>query len=78
MKALVGTMHADAQFAVEVAGQKLTATAPNTGAWDKFETVTLGQIKIHRAGELAVIAGPATRRTWKAINLVRLEFWRRN
>jgi len=72
VKAVVSTVHPDAQFAVEVAGQKLTATTPNTGSWDKFETVTLGQIKIPQAGELPVSCKARDAQTWKAINLMRL------
>ena len=54
VKAVIGTVNSDAQFAVEVAGQTLTAAVPNTGSWDKFETVTVGQIKVQQAGELTV------------------------
>jgi hypothetical protein len=78
VKAVVSTVHPDAQFAVGVAGQTLTATAPNTGSWDKFETVALGRINIRQAGELPVSCKARNAQTWKAIHLARLEFTKAN
>jgi len=78
VKAVVSTVHPDAQFAVEVAGQTFTATAPNTGSWDKFETVALGRINTSQAGELSVTCKARNAQTWKAINLARLEFTKAN
>jgi alpha-L-fucosidase len=78
VKALISTVHANAQFVVEVARQKLSATAPNTGAWDKFETVMVGQVKVSRAGELTVNCKARDAQSWKAINLVRLELVKNN
>jgi len=78
VKAVVSAVHQDAQFAVELAGQTLTATAPNTGSWDKFETVTLGTITLPQAGELPVSCKARNAQTWKATNLLRLFFVRQD
>ena len=78
VRAIISTVHPDAQFAVEVAGQTLTATAPNTGSWDKFETVTLGTITLPQAGELPVSCKARNAQTWKATNLLRLFFVRQD
>jgi alpha-L-fucosidase len=63
------TIHPDVSFTVETAGQKLTGQAPVTGAWDKFQELTLGMLEIKQAGEQAVSVHPSDAKTWKAINL---------
>ncbi len=78
VKAVVSTVHPDAQFVVELAGQTLTATAPNTGSWDKFEPVPLGRVNIPQAGELPVSCKARDAQTWKAINLVRIELMKQD
>jgi alpha-L-fucosidase len=66
------TVHANAQFAVEVAGTRLTAVAPNTGAWDKFQNVQMGTLEIKEAGEKVVACRAADAASWKALNLVEI------
>ncbi|MCX5646029.1 MAG: alpha-L-fucosidase [Phycisphaerae bacterium] len=63
------TVHSGASLVVEAAGQKLTGKVPATGAWDKFEELTLGTIEIKQAGEQTVSIRPGDAQTWKAINL---------
>ena len=63
------TVHAGVSVVVEAAGQKLTGKVPATGAWEKFEELTLGTIEIKQAGQQAVSIRPGNAQTWKAINL---------
>ena len=63
------TVHSGVSVVVEAAGQKLTGKVPATGAWEKFEELTLGTIEIKQAGEQVVSIRPGDAQTWKAINL---------
>ena len=63
------SLNPDPEFVVEVAGQKFNAKAPQTGGWDEFKTVEVGQVEIKQAGELAIAIRPRDAQTWKAINL---------
>ena len=54
---------------VEVNGQSLTVTAPQTGAWGKFEQVECGNVEIKQAGLLTIKVRPADPGKWKAVNL---------
>jgi alpha-L-fucosidase len=65
----VATLNADAGFVVEVGGETLSAQAPQTGSWDKFQTVDIGQFQIIQPGELVVKARAKDKATWKALNL---------
>ena len=65
----IATQFAGSEFVVEVAGRQITATAPNTGGWDRFETVDIGQVEIKQPGDLVVKVRPRDASTWKAINL---------
>jgi alpha-L-fucosidase len=58
-----------AEFVVEVAGQKLTGKASQTGAWDQFKDVSLGRIEIKQAGEQTLSIRPKDPATWRAMNL---------
>jgi hypothetical protein len=59
-------------FSVRVAGKALAAKAPVTGAWDKFQNVTLGTIPVARPGKHEVKILP-DKSAWAAINLAWLE-----
>jgi alpha-L-fucosidase len=65
----IATQNAGSEFVVAVGGQQIAATAPSTGAWDRFEIVDLGQVEIKQPGDLVVIIRPRDAATWKAINL---------
>jgi alpha-L-fucosidase len=69
VSAVVATLNADAGFTVEAGGEAVSARAPATGGWDKFQTVDLGQIEIRLPGELAVKVRATDPAAWKAINL---------
>jgi alpha-L-fucosidase len=62
-------------FTVQVGGVELGAKAPVTGAWDKFETVTLGRVDVEKAGKHTVKVVPVAD-DWAAINLAWLELAR--
>ncbi len=70
---IAGTF-AGSEVVVEAAGQQVTSIAPNTGGWDAFKTVDLGQIEIRQAGEVVVKVHPRDAATWKAINLRDITF----
>jgi alpha-L-fucosidase len=63
------TTNSGVSLMTEAAGQKLTGKVPATGAWEKFEELTLGTIEIGQAGEQVVSVRPTDAQTWKAINL---------
>jgi hypothetical protein len=65
----VATLNTDASFVVEVGGEKVSAQAPVTGGWDKFQTIDLGQIQIRQPGDLMVKVAAIDAANWKAINL---------
>jgi alpha-L-fucosidase len=54
---------------VEIAGQKVEAQVPATGAWDKYTQVAAGSIEIQQPGPQTLKIRPRDVQTWKAINL---------
>src|ERR1039458_341552 len=69
VSATVATLNAEASFVVEVGGQTISAQAPVTGSWEKFQPVDLGRIQIKQPGDLTVKVRAKDKATWKAINL---------
>jgi alpha-L-fucosidase len=69
VSATVATQNANARFVVDVGGNAITAQAPMTGGWDKFQTIDLGQIQIPQSGDLTVTVRAKDIDSWKAINL---------
>jgi|SRR5579871_700525 len=68
VSALVATAAGATDFNLELAGQKLTGHAPNTGDWGRFETIELGLVKLG-AGKVTLTVRPANSAEWKALNL---------
>ena len=60
---------AGSDFAVEAAGQQVTAHAPDTGGFDRFAMAEVGQIEIKEPGDMVISIRPQNPATWKAINL---------
>ena len=69
VSATVATPNAEASFVVEVGSEILSAQAPMTGSWDKFQTVDIGRFQIIQPGELVVKVRAKDKATWKALNL---------
>ena len=69
VSATVATLNAEASFVVEVGGQTISAQAPVTGSWEKFQTVDIGRIQNKQPGDLTVKVRAKDKATWKAINL---------
>jgi alpha-L-fucosidase len=67
--AVCATVNTGSSLTVEAAGQKLTASVSQTGAWDKFEDIDAGILEIKQTGEQLVNIRPSDPQTWKAINL---------
>ncbi|MBN1509354.1 MAG: alpha-L-fucosidase [Sedimentisphaerales bacterium] len=67
--AVCATIDAGSSLTVEAAGWKLTATVPQTGAWDKFQEIDVGTLEIKQTGEQVVSVRPGDPGTWKAVNL---------
>ncbi len=76
MSVSAATVNPAPELLVEVAGQQLTAKAPQTGAWDDFRVVNLGRIEIAQPGEQVVNVRPKDAAAWKAINLRWVKFTR--
>ncbi len=62
------TVHAGAEYQVEIGGQKLTGKAPQTGSWSDFRAVDLGTVEL-KQGEVSVKVGCRDAQSWKALNL---------
>ena len=60
------------RFEVRVGEAKLAGKPPVTGNWEKFETVTLGTIKVAKAGRQVVQIKPVAA-DWAPMNLAWLE-----
>ncbi len=56
------------RFTVKVAGRSLTVQTPNTGGYEKFKTVKLGEITIEKAGACRIELRPE-RGAWSPINV---------
>lgn len=56
------------QIALKIAGQTLNIKAVNTGGWQKYQRVELGEVKIEQAGMITVEARPVAE-GWQAFNL---------
>jgi alpha-L-fucosidase len=69
VSATVATPNAEAGFVVEAGGEIFGAQAPQTGSWDKFQTVDIGRFQIIQPGELVVKVRAKDKATWKALNL---------
>jgi alpha-L-fucosidase len=60
-------------FQIQVGGASLAGEPPVTGAWDKFETIQVGTIKVDQAGAQEVKVVPIAS-GWAAMNLSFIEF----
>ena len=69
VSASCATLHADAEFTVEVAGQQVTGKVVPTDDWANFHLLDLGKIEIKQPGEQIVKVRPNNAQTWKPINL---------
>jgi alpha-L-fucosidase len=69
VSALIATVNSGSEFVVETGSQALSATAPNTGAWDQFTELRLGSLKFDHAGEAVIKVRPKSSASWQAINL---------
>jgi alpha-L-fucosidase len=57
-----------AQLTIEVGGQKLSAKITSTGAYDKYEVVSLGQVELSQPGQTTLSLRPAAK-GWKPVNV---------
>jgi hypothetical protein len=69
VSATIATLNAGASFVVELGGEKISALAPQTGGWGKFQAIDLGQVQIKQPGELTIKVGAKDIASWRAINL---------
>jgi Tol biopolymer transport system component len=65
----LATVHAQAEFVVEIGDQKLTGTAPKTGDWDRFQGCSVGRVEIKSPGVQVIHVRARDAAGWKAINL---------
>ncbi len=65
----VATVHANAEFVVEVGDQTLTSTAPQTGDWHQFQGVSVGRAEIKSPGVQVIQVHARDAASWKPINL---------
>jgi alpha-L-fucosidase len=74
VNATIATPEGNAPFTIEVGGQKINAQAAATGAWDKFQTTPLGEVRIPQSGELTITVRAQNPAAWKAINVNSVQF----
>lgn len=67
--ASIATINDGAHFVIESSGHTVSGVAPNTGAWDRFENVNVGELMFDKAGEYKVSIHPESAASWQAINL---------
>jgi hypothetical protein len=73
VSARVATTNDGAEFAIEVGGQKLEGKAPQTGAWDRYQNVSLGKVTLEQAGRVTMTIRPRDAAHWKPINLASIQ-----
>lgn len=66
---LLACGEAEAEFAVELAGQTLTGKAPRKAPWEAYQPTTLGRVEIAKAGEYTLTVRPADPQTWGGMTL---------
>ena len=67
----IATPATGSRFEIALGDEKLTAEAPNTGSYQTFQTVTLGQLHISEKGDHELSVNPVQGR-WSPINLRRI------
>ncbi len=67
--ASIASVFNNSEFRVDVAGKEIVYHADNTGAWDKFNTVTLGTVEVKQQGDIVISVHPGEAANWKAINM---------
>ena len=76
VSANIATVNPDIAIRIEANGQSLTATAPQTGGWGKYQLTDFGKLEIKKAGPITINVRPADAAKWKAINLSQVRFTR--
>ena len=56
-------------ISVDIAGRKLTGTAPATANWDELKKFPLGRVTIDKPGEVVVRIRPGNAEKWKPLGL---------
>ena len=69
VSAACATVHAEAEFIVEAAGQTLPGKPPRTDGWADFRTVDLGQLEVAQPGVQRIAVRARDAQSWRAINL---------
>jgi hypothetical protein len=66
----IATVADASQLVVEFNGHPMrTVIAPNTGGWDRFQTVDVGMLEVAYAGVYEIKVRAADAASWKPINL---------
>jgi len=69
VRAAVATIHDNAVFVVDSAGQQLIGQPPRSSGWADFRDVDLGNLRLQSAGKQSVTVRARDAASWKAINL---------
>ncbi len=69
VSASLASISGASEFVIEVGGQQISGKAQQTGGWDQFKEIGLGQIEIKQAGEQVVKIRPKDPAQWHAMNL---------
>ena len=69
VSASIASVFEGGKFAVTMPDMAADGTAPNTGSWDIFKEVSLGEVEISHGGVQNVTIHSLDEKSWKAINL---------
>ncbi|TWT81041.1 Alpha-L-fucosidase [Planctomycetes bacterium CA13] len=76
VSALIATAHADGEFVVDAAGQRLVGKPAKTSGWEHFQETQLGSIRIDKPGKHVLTMQARDAKTWKPINVRQLKLVR--
>jgi alpha-L-fucosidase len=69
VRATVATIHDNAEFVVDAAGQQLAGKPPRTESWADFRDIELGTLRLTTSEKQLVTVRARDATSWKAINL---------
>ncbi|MFW6164476.1 MAG: alpha-L-fucosidase C-terminal domain-containing protein, partial [Planctomycetota bacterium] len=72
VKAVVATT-SPSKLALDAGKQTVAADVPETGSWTQQATIDMGTVRFDKPGKHKLVLRPAEPKTWKAVNVWKLE-----
>ncbi|MCF7848770.1 MAG: alpha-L-fucosidase [Kiritimatiellales bacterium] len=57
------------EFNIKAEKKPITVKTKNTGSWESFKPVTLGKIRVAKAGAVEITIKPKNKKSWKPMNI---------